>query len=205
MLRILLTVVLTVAIVGCDDGAGSDGNGRSPGDATPVPSATTDQPTPSASATFGSSVTTETADVQSDLEVRVAETISEFEGRQVEEGTLLTVPAEVLFDVDEASLRPAAVATLDRLVEVVQFHADFPLEVTGHTDSDGSDEYNQDLSERRAAAVAEYLTEQGVDAGRIRIEGRGEAEPVAPNDTEDGKQQNRRVELLLVGADAADQ
>ena len=159
------------------------------------------EPASSPASPFVSSVGTRSAAVQSDVALRVAETIARFDGRIVEDGTLLTVPAEILFDVDVASLRPDAAATLDSLVEVVEFHGAAPLAVTGHTDSDGTDAYNDDLSLRRARAVADHLTASGVDAERIRTSGRSEQEPVAPNDTEQGRQQNRRVELLLIGVD----
>jgi outer membrane protein OmpA-like peptidoglycan-associated protein len=105
----------------------------------------------------GSTTTTTQAEVpQSEIEIRVTEIISEYDGVVTREGTQLTVPAEVLFDFDQDTLRSDAVRALDAIVEVLEFYEDAPVAIIGHTDSVGSASYNQDLSERRAAAVAAY-------------------------------------------------
>jgi OOP family OmpA-OmpF porin len=108
----------------------------------------------------------------------------------------------VNFDFDKSTLRPDAVATLDEAVSVLKQYPDLRVEVAGHTDSKGTDEYNQSLSERRAAAVYDYLTSNGIDAGRlVGPNGYGESRPIAPNtnddgsDNPDGRAQNRRTEL----------
>lgn len=148
-----------------------------------------------------SSVSTSRSNVTSEVEVRVAEIISDYGGVATDAGTTLRVPAEALFDFDESSLRPDARARLDEILEVLDFYPDAPVEVVGHTDDRGEDAYNQRLSEDRAAAVAAHLVAGGVDEQRLSVAGRGEAEPLAPNDTDEGRQANRRVEITIVGVE----
>lgn len=134
-------------------------------------------------------------------EVRFEEvTVSQGDGM-----TLYTLPADVLFDFDKADIRPDARDALqDISSSIAQRFPDSPLEVRGHTDAMGSDAYNQDLSERRAASVTSWLTgEGGIRVDRIAAFGFGETEPVAPNagpdgaDDPAGRQRNRRVEVLV--------
>lgn len=151
---------------------------------------------------LSSSVTvTQGEGLESSVEVRVGETISSYDGVVTSEGTELSIPSQVLFAVDEATLLPEAESRLDDIVEVLEFYPDAPVEIVGHTDSDGASDYNQDLSERRAQAVADYVTAAGVDADRLSVAGLGETDPVATNDTAEGKQQNRRVEILIRGVE----
>lgn len=117
----------------------------------------------------------------------------------VPEQQKVTLEADVLFDFDKYALRPEGRAKLD---EVVQQMQGLNLEViiaVGHTDSIGTEAYNQKLSVRRAESVKSYLVSKGVDADRIYTEGKGETQPVATNKTREGRQQNRRVELEVVG------
>ena len=103
---------------------------------------------------------------------------------------------KLLFDFDSAELRPESITELER---VVKFMGDVPFAkamVEGHTDSKGSDEYNQKLSDRRAKAVFDYLTSRGVDPSRLSSVGKGESAPIADNATDEGRQQNRRVMLI---------
>ena len=112
-----------------------------------------------------------------------------------------TFAADAFFDFDKSTLKPEGRAKLDELARRVQSE-NFRLEVivaTGHTDSIGSDKYNQGLSERRAATVKAYLVNKGIDANRIYAEGKGEKQPVATNKTREGRAQNRRVEIKVVG------
>lgn len=108
----------------------------------------------------------------------------------------------VNFDFDKATIRPDAVAILDEAVEILRAQPGVDVSVDGHTDAIGSDQYNQRLSERRARAVADYLARHGIDRGRLEPRGFGESRPVASNDGEEGRAQNRRVELNTVGSAA---
>jgi OOP family OmpA-OmpF porin len=111
----------------------------------------------------------------------------------------ITFAADVLFDFDKASLKPEGKSKLDDLAGKVK---DINLEVViaiGHTDSIGSDAYNQKLSVRRAEAVKAYLVSKGIEPNRIYTEGKGEKQPVASNKTADGRQKNRRVEIEVIG------
>jgi len=101
----------------------------------------------------------------------------------------------VNFDFDRATIRPDASVILDEAASILNENSDVQVEVGGHTDAVGTDEYNQGLSERRARAVADYLIEKGVSASRLGTAGYGESKPVADNGTADGRAQNRRVEL----------
>jgi len=107
--------------------------------------------------------------------------------------------SDVLFDTARADLKPGAREKLSRVVGIVLSHPGLRMEVEGHTDSVGSDSYNLQLSERRAASVRAYLVTAGVAPTAVATSGRGEASPVASNATAAGRQQNRRVELLVSG------
>ena len=107
-----------------------------------------------------------------------------------------SVSTEELFDFDKAILRTEATADLDAAIAKYRGNAALvSISIVGHTDSVGSDAYNQDLSERRAAAVRDYLVSQGIDAAKISASGKGESSPIATNDTAEGRQQNRRVDV----------
>lgn len=109
----------------------------------------------------------------------------------------ITLQNEVLFDFDKAEIKPAFGPALDKLAAVlVKYDRSFAT-VIGHTDSIGSETYNQALSERRAQAVVDALVARGVPAGRLSAAGRGEREPRADNASEAGRQLNRRVEILV--------
>jgi OOP family OmpA-OmpF porin len=113
--------------------------------------------------------------------------------------------ADAFFDFDKAVLKPAGQASLDDLVSKLK---DINLEViiaVGHTDSVGTDAYNQKLSVRRAEAVKAYLQGKGVESSRIYTEGKGESQPVADNKTAEGRAKNRRVEIEVVGTRSAQQ
>ncbi|MBS01237.1 MAG: hypothetical protein CMQ24_00795 [Gammaproteobacteria bacterium] len=111
---------------------------------------------------------------------------------------ILVMPSNVTFDTDEYQVRPAFGDVLDSVAIVLTEFDKTLIEVTGHTDSTGSDGYNQLLSEHRADAVADRLREREVSPGRVITRGYGESRPIASNADEDGRQQNRRVELMLV-------
>jgi outer membrane protein OmpA-like peptidoglycan-associated protein len=107
--------------------------------------------------------------------------------------------SDVLFDTGKYSLRPIAREKLAKVAGIVSGHPGLKLDVEGYTDSVGGDAYNQRLSERRGAAVRDYLTQEGMAASSVTTQGFGKADPVASNDTAKGRQQNRRVELVISG------
>ncbi len=109
----------------------------------------------------------------------------------------LSDAGNVLFDFDKSDLTPAAKAQLDTLMDKLRNADVVSIKVIGHTDSKGSDAYNQALSERRASSVAAYLLSQGLAPNKLTSEGRGESEPVADNATDEGRAENRRVELHI--------
>ena len=109
---------------------------------------------------------------------------------------LITLDSGILFDVDKYDVRPEAKRALASLATVLKEADVKAFEVDGHTDSDASDEYNQVLSEKRANAVKDFLTSQGITA-EITIKGYGKTRPIASNDTPEGKQKNRRVEIVI--------
>lgn len=103
----------------------------------------------------------------------------------------------VLFATNSDRIRPESTPTLEEIGEMLSSHPDLRLGIEGHTDAEGEDEYNQDLSERRAAAVKRYLVDaQGIDESRLETAGFGESRPVADNSSPEGRQENRRVELV---------
>ena len=103
----------------------------------------------------------------------------------------------VHFDFDKASLKAESFAILDAAVSTLSTHGKIAVEVAGHTDSKGSESYNQGLSERRAAVVKDYLVNKGISADRLTSNGYGESNPVADNATEGGRAKNRRTELVI--------
>ncbi|MFP4154208.1 MAG: OmpA family protein [Halothiobacillaceae bacterium] len=112
----------------------------------------------------------------------------------------VTLSADTYFDFDKYNLKPAGKAALDELVkEMGDLSEIAKITVVGHTDSIGTAEYNQGLSERRANTVRDYMIEKGVPAGKIEAYGKGEADPVADNSTREGRAQNRRVDVTTEG------
>ena len=109
----------------------------------------------------------------------------------------LSLSSEASFDVDRSVVKSAFKPALQRVADVMRRYDQTVVHAVGHTDSTGSDAYNQSLSERRADAVASYLRSQGVAGNRLYATGRGESEPRASNSTEEGRRLNRRVELFI--------
>lgn len=137
---------------------------------------------------------------QQDFESALAEerAAHELEVERLRDDTLkLTVDSEVSFDFDQAHIKRSFEPSLDKLARLIQKYERTVVHVVGHTDSVGPADYNQRLSERRAESVADYLVRRGVDPRRLRTEGRGEREPRATNETEAGRQLNRRVEIFI--------
>jgi len=122
--------------------------------------------------------------------------LADLKGKQTERGLVITL-GDVLFDTGKSTLAPGAYATVDRLASALKENPERKVVIEGHTDSMGSDEYNQELSQRRAQAVQSALLERGVGSGQISAYGKGETFPVASNENAAGRQQNRRVELVF--------
>jgi outer membrane protein OmpA-like peptidoglycan-associated protein len=113
------------------------------------------------------------------------------------EGIKVTLGSGILFDVGKADLKAQVRENLKKVSETLKEYKDTEVLVTGHTDSDGSDELNQKLSERRANAVANYLISLGISPTRLKMQGLGETQPIADNANAAGKQKNRRVEMAI--------
>ena len=109
----------------------------------------------------------------------------------------IRLPGSVLFDFDKADIRADAERTLAEVAAVLNAYGDRPARIEGHTDSIASDAYNLELSRRRAESVKSWLSAHGVAAARLSTGGRGESQPVADNSTAGGRQQNRRVEIVI--------
>jgi outer membrane protein OmpA-like peptidoglycan-associated protein len=136
-------------------------------------------------------------------QIRVLETeLAELRADRTERGLVVTLGDEVLFDVDQADLKPGGMQQLTRVAEFLRQNLDRNVLVEGHTDSTAPDSYNLALSQRRANAVEEFLITQGVEPTRIVATGYGEQLPIASNDTAAGRQANRRVELVVLDAGA---
>jgi outer membrane protein OmpA-like peptidoglycan-associated protein len=117
---------------------------------------------------------------------------------RVGENIILNMPGNVTFQVDRSEIRPDFFNVLSSVAVVLVEYEKTLVDVSGHTDNTGSESYNQALSQRRAQAVASYLQAQGVQPVRLQVSGYGETRPIADNATEQGRAQNRRVEITLV-------
>ena len=122
--------------------------------------------------------------------------LAALKAQQTERGLVLTL-GDVLFETGKAELRPGALQHLYPLVTFLQKYPKHRVVIEGHTDSVGSETYNLDLSQRRADAVQAFLLHNGVNPGQLTTRGYGKAAPVASNATAEGRQQNRRVELII--------
>jgi outer membrane protein OmpA-like peptidoglycan-associated protein len=123
------------------------------------------------------------------------------EGAQIQreqDNLSITFRSDLLFDVNSANLRPPAFDEVSRLAHLLNRYPETRVQISGHTDSTGSEQHNMQLSERRAHSVMDALIDRGVYAGRITAVGYGESRPIASNATERGKQLNRRVHVLLI-------
>lgn len=123
------------------------------------------------------------------------------EVERVGEGIAVTFESGVLFPYNSADVLPAGRENLRQLATSLRNYPGTTVLIVGHTDSSGSDEYNMGLSYRRAEGARAFLAAQGIDASRVRVEGRGESEPVADNSTPAGQQKNRRVEIAIFASE----
>lgn len=127
----------------------------------------------------------------------IAKTVPDAKVERVGEGIVVEFSSNILFGFDQSNLSNDAKTNLDKLVVVLDSYPDTNIEVQGHTDSKGSDAYNQALSEQRAGTVSEYLADHGIEDDRLTIKGFGENTPKYSNDDLEGQIQNRRVEFLI--------
>ena len=138
------------------------------------------------------------------MDKQAEELEAELENAEVErvgEGIQITFDSAILFEVNSYTLSKSSQDNLSTLASSLMEYENTDLVIAGHTDSSGSEEYNQTLSEQRADAAATFLVREGVPAGRISIVGHGESQPVASNDTNFGRQQNRRVEVGIFASE----
>lgn len=125
------------------------------------------------------------------------EVLGDAEVRREGEGIVINFKEKVLFGYDRADLGTSAQTNLDQLVNILNRYPDTDIQIIGHTDSKGSHDYNMSLSDRRSTAVVAYLRNKGIASGRATAVGKGETDPIASNDTEEGRAQNRRVEFVI--------
>ena len=118
------------------------------------------------------------------------------------EGILVKFDSGILFDTNSSDLKPAARTNLQNLATSLQNNPQTNILIVGHTDNTGTDQYNQDLSVRRAASVKTFIASNNVANSRLSTSGKGESEPIADNNTVDGRSQNRRVEIVIVANEA---
>jgi len=123
--------------------------------------------------------------------------LTALKAEDTERGLVMTLQEGVLFEYNRVELKPGAMRNLEPLVTFLREHADRTLLIEGYTDSTGSDTYNLELSQRRAEAVRNFLVSSGISADRVMARGYGESYPVTTNTTEAGRQQNRRVEIVI--------
>lgn len=123
--------------------------------------------------------------------------LGDAEVKRVGEGIVIEFKDKVLFGFDRADLGDGARTNLSTLSNILQKYPDTNIEVLGHTDDKGTDDYNQGLSERRASAAAAYIRSQGIISSRVSTRGMGESDPKVANDTDAGRADNRRVEFVI--------
>ena len=134
------------------------------------------------------------------MDKQAAEIERDIEGAKVErvgEGIKITFSSGILFDVDKSNLKDPYKGELAQLATILNKYEDTNILLAGHTDSTGSEEYNLELSRRRAGSVANYLATQNVNRVRFATEGYGKTDPIASNETAEGRAQNRRVEVAI--------
>jgi OOP family OmpA-OmpF porin len=127
----------------------------------------------------------------------LAQELAELRAKETERGLVLTL-GDVLFESNKAELKTDAMRTLYPLVTLLKERPQRSIVIEGHTDSSGAESYNQELSQERATGVRDFLVSNGINSERIMARGYGEAHPVAPNTTEAGRQDNRRVEVIVL-------
>ena len=149
-----------------------------------------------AGAAVGNYQDTQAAELERELAAEQARgelNITKLSGNALKVG----IASDATFDFDSAAIKSSAQATYAKIASVLKDYDKTIIHVVGHTDSTGTDAYNQKLSERRASAVASALTANGLNSARLLTEGRGESEPIADNSTKEGQRRNRRVDIVI--------
>ena len=136
--------------------------------------------------------------------LQIEKELAELQAKQTDRGAVITL-GNILFEVNKSALLPGGFLAIDKLSDFLKKYPSRNLSIEGHTDSRGSDMYNLGLSQQRANSVFSALMQRGIESRRMTIEGHGEQYPVASNDTEAGRQQNRRVEVIILNEDAKTQ
>lgn len=131
----------------------------------------------------------------------IEQSVPDADVERVGEGIAVTFESGVLFPFDSDQVLPAGRDNLRQLANSLRNYPGTEVLIVGHTDSQGTDDYNMRLSYRRAESARQFLVAQGIAGNRIRVEGKGETEPVADNSTESGRQQNRRVEIAIFASE----
>jgi outer membrane protein OmpA-like peptidoglycan-associated protein len=140
-----------------------------------------------------------------ELKNQLAKAIAEMGRVQVSNRGLIVSLSNILFGFNEADLKPGAQKNLHKVALLLRDYPDRYILIEGHTDSIGADEFNASLSDRRASAVMDFLRDQGIPEERLRKKGYGERYPIATNATDEGRQQNRRVDLVILDPDKTPQ
>ncbi|MCJ7679125.1 MAG: OmpA family protein [Candidatus Aminicenantes bacterium] len=146
-----------------------------------------------AGAIIGSYMDKQAAEMQRDLEGA--------EIQRIGEGIKITFDSGILFDIDKSDLRPVSETNLATLATILNKYPDTNILIEGHTDDTGTDDYNMALSKDRAQSVSLYLATVGVKSGRFSIAGYGETQPIVTNDSPEGRQKNRRVDIAVIAND----
>lgn len=142
--------------------------------------------------------------IGNNMDKQAEEMENELEDAKIErvgEGILISFDSGILFGYDSSTLQAEAKANISKLADILKKYPDSNILITGHTDSDGTEAYNQTLSEKRAKSVSDYAMYQGISSSRLSIVGLGENEPIESNATDGGKKLNRRVEIAIYASE----
>ena len=138
------------------------------------------------------------------MDKQAAEMQRDIEGAEIQrigEGIKITFDSGILYDIDKSDLRPASKESLTKLARILNKYSDTNILIEGHTDDSGSDDHNMALSRDRAQSVSSYLAALDVKSARFSISGHGESQPIVSNDTVEGRQKNRRVDIAVIAND----
>jgi outer membrane protein OmpA-like peptidoglycan-associated protein len=138
------------------------------------------------------------------MDKQAAEMQRDLEGAEIQrigEGIKITFDSGILFDIDKSDLRPVSETNLAKLAKILNKYPDTNILIEGHTDNTGTNDYNMALSKDRAQSVSQYLATVEVKSARFSIAGYGETQPIVTNDSPEGRQKNRRVDIAVIAND----